>query len=438
MATYYVSDTTGSDLDDGLSEGDAFKTIQQAIDTVAAGDQVYVKADGTYTEALTAPVVGTAADPIHFEGYTTTTGDGGLVTNDGTGTLGVGLTYAVNQNWYHTWTNFRFTDFTSHGMTFGLGSSLMIRACESDNNGGTGIVVKDISHIVNCHVHNNTGGGVSCDGQCSVIGCLIRNNGTPQIGMTGVRNYVYNNVVTATTGLGIQLVNGNNFVIGNTVWGDNKQMDYGIVLTSGIAVPNIVINNIVSECAIVGIYSNDGAGDLWTSHVAILHNLLFDNTDNYFDASTAIGEVTADPQFNNTGAGDFTLAAGSPAVNVGAHPATVPNAPTQDGNTHYLGAVSIKAGLIAADYPAVGDVEKGVAFNFGASTGTFKAPAVGDVETGVQYGAGDTEFTGTFDEPGVANVGTGVQYGAGGTEFTGLLVAPPEGGSGLNHSGRLN
>ncbi len=135
---------------------------------------------------------------------------------------------------------------------------------------------------------------------------------------------------------------------------------------------------------------------------------------------------------------------------------------TSDNSITQVGRVGVcTAGVVAhalddlsaagigsvADYPAVGDVEKGVTFDSGGQTGTLLVPAVGDVETGVQFGAGDTEFTGTFDapavgdvqdavtfgnaaeftgtftEPGVTNVTSGVQYGAGGTEFTGTLVA---------------
>ena len=44
MATYFVDDATGSDLDDGLTEGNAFATVTHALDsgagthTFAAGD----------------------------------------------------------------------------------------------------------------------------------------------------------------------------------------------------------------------------------------------------------------------------------------------------------------------------------------------------------------------------------------------------------------
>ena len=48
------------------------------------------------------------------------------------------------------------------------------------------------------------------------------------------------------------------------------------------------------------------------------------------------------------------------------------------------------------DWPAVGDVESGVAFDGGARVGTLAVPAEGDVRYGVDYGAGGTEWEGSF------------------------------------------
>ncbi|WP_375515007.1 choice-of-anchor D domain-containing protein, partial [uncultured Nostoc sp.] len=70
--TYYVSGT-GNDKNDGLKEGSAFRTLQQAADLVQAGDTVYVM-NGTYTN--TYPNIlsisdkhGTEAAPITFTAY---------------------------------------------------------------------------------------------------------------------------------------------------------------------------------------------------------------------------------------------------------------------------------------------------------------------------------------------------------------------------------
>jgi hypothetical protein len=69
MATYYVSGT-GNDKSNGLSQGDAFRSLQKAADLVKAGDTVYVM-NGTYTSPYAyilsiANKQGTANAPIKF------------------------------------------------------------------------------------------------------------------------------------------------------------------------------------------------------------------------------------------------------------------------------------------------------------------------------------------------------------------------------------
>lgn len=63
---YYVS-TSGSDSNIGTSTNTAWRTIQKAINTVAAGDTVNVM-NGDYTGDFTINKFGTAAQPITFTG----------------------------------------------------------------------------------------------------------------------------------------------------------------------------------------------------------------------------------------------------------------------------------------------------------------------------------------------------------------------------------
>ena len=72
--TYYVSGT-GSDQNDGLNQGKAFRTLQKAADLVKAGDTVYVM-NGTYTNINPNTNIlsildkhGTANAPITFTAY---------------------------------------------------------------------------------------------------------------------------------------------------------------------------------------------------------------------------------------------------------------------------------------------------------------------------------------------------------------------------------
>ena len=68
MATYYVSATTGADINNGLSVGNALATIGAAENkATSAGDIVYI-APGTYREQVSHAYSGTANDRIYFIG----------------------------------------------------------------------------------------------------------------------------------------------------------------------------------------------------------------------------------------------------------------------------------------------------------------------------------------------------------------------------------
>ncbi len=63
------------------------------------------------------------------------------------------------------------------------------------------------------------------------------------------------------------------------------------------------------------------------------------------------------------------------------------------------GGVEFIGTLAACDYPAVGDVDAGVIYNWGMSVGTLVVPPEADVELGVGYGAGGVEFVGDLECP---------------------------------------
>jgi hypothetical protein len=64
---YYVNPATGADTNSGTSSTAAFKTIQKALDLAQPGTTINLAA-GTYREALTTKVAGTAAAPITIKG----------------------------------------------------------------------------------------------------------------------------------------------------------------------------------------------------------------------------------------------------------------------------------------------------------------------------------------------------------------------------------
>ncbi len=67
-ATYYVATNGNDSLNDGLSLGAPFKTIQQAASEMAPGDTCFIRG-GTYRETVTPAVSGWSSAPITFTNY---------------------------------------------------------------------------------------------------------------------------------------------------------------------------------------------------------------------------------------------------------------------------------------------------------------------------------------------------------------------------------
>ena len=71
---YYVA-TSGSDVQDGLSESKSWRTITHAAKVAKAGDIVYIRAGDYGSEQVVVLNSGTASEPIKFIGYKNTPGD---------------------------------------------------------------------------------------------------------------------------------------------------------------------------------------------------------------------------------------------------------------------------------------------------------------------------------------------------------------------------
>ena len=75
IGTEYFVDGSVSRSGDGLSEANAFKTIQEGIDVSGAGDKVWIKAfNGTYAAGVSVGKKGKINNPTIYEGYKTSTG----------------------------------------------------------------------------------------------------------------------------------------------------------------------------------------------------------------------------------------------------------------------------------------------------------------------------------------------------------------------------
>src|SRR5210317_1381879 len=219
MTTYYV-DSAATGTADGLSEANAWTTIDTAMNNVADGDKVWVKASGTYDENGNIDTAGTlAGGGIEFEGYTSSTGDGGKVT--WTNSSGSALTDTPSAS-YYPFKNFKFNSCSSIGVSVSTGFQFI--NCEFNSNGGDGINCQGNTAFVNCEANSNSGDGISggSTGYTRIVGCITHSNTIDGISLIGVACLVYKSVIYGNgASRAIKIIADNSTVIGCTIDGEN-------------------------------------------------------------------------------------------------------------------------------------------------------------------------------------------------------------------------
>jgi len=318
MATYYVS-TTGSDGAAGTSEGAAWATIDKAMNTVVAGDKVWIKGNGNYNETATIDTTGTVASPIAFEGYSSVTGDNGMATINGQATRANGITNTTSAaaSIFYIFKNFRITNHTQVGV---LLSSLHFhfKRCKFDTNGTTtshhGITVKTAT-FESCDFMDNAGHGLSLTtGPLVCVGCRFYRNGSDGVAL-GSNDAVFfgceffsNN----TNGISGGSLSGSLVVVINcTIDGDSQDTVKGISCGTSVESFLVVLNSVIYDCG-TGIVA-DMPGDNKISR----NNLVNGNGTAYTNFSTLTGEITSAPAFNSESTNDYRPGTGSPLKNAG-------------------------------------------------------------------------------------------------------------------------
>jgi len=161
MTRYFVSDATGLDSDTGLTEALAFKTIDKFASIAVAGDDVQIKNDGVYKEIVTLITLGTATAPIIFEGYNTVPDDNGVITINGESTRSTAFSRAAGGNLFITFRNIISKLHTGDGFALDASDRVTFEYCESNNNGGNGVLMDDKGKYISCKFNNNAVNGVS-------------------------------------------------------------------------------------------------------------------------------------------------------------------------------------------------------------------------------------------------------------------------------------
>ena len=334
MATYFVDMAVGDDVNAGTSAGagNAWKTIDKAMNTVAAGDKVWVKASANYTETATIDTVGTSGSPIVLEGYTTSTGDGGQAVIDGASTRANGIADSLGgtASILYAFKNFHLKNHTSDAVNLGVRiQRVTFVNCRAENNAGRGFYVNQFACFYRCLADSNTGVSFQLSSNAILACCSIHTaSGAHCIdGSTALTLYnvlIYN---SGTAGRGVDSSGGNtqSAIFNCTIDGENA-MATGIRFADG-HLCSVVGNCIIYDCG-TGIEQRvNDSGDL----NVFFGNLLNSNTTNYLRYSCEkFGEVTGAPAFTDEAADDYTLTPGSPAKAAGFDAAEVL------GNTSYV------------------------------------------------------------------------------------------------------
>lgn len=321
-----------------------YPTIQAAINAAVAGDTVLVS-PGSYPERLNYD--GKAITVISEGGPATTIIDGGnsgnvLVFDSGEGPAA------------------RLEGFTIKNGRASFGAGIDILAASPsivgnvfDTNtqtaGGYGAAIggNGSSALIERNIFRNN----SCDSQHLSGVITFVNGSSPDI----VNNLIVDNPCRAIT---ITLPSGNSpQVSNNTIVGNRTGIKVSAQVNSTL---HLYQNNILAGNA-VGFEITNGSA---ANNPLFKNNLLFNNTSNYVgvtDQTGVNGNLSADPLFVAPAAGNYHIAAGSPAVDAGATADFLPETDIDgekrvlDGNGDGVRTVDIGADELKVLYPPVAD-----------------------------------------------------------------------------------
>ncbi len=324
QTNFYVSQSGGNDLNDGLSPQTAWATIQHAANFAIPNSVVHIM-EGIYHENVQVNVSGTAGNPIVFTNY-----QNGHVVIDGTGTPGTSLIRMTNKSWLHFENmelrnlvrdnargimaettpsgyarNLSFKDITIHTIRWTPDDGV-IPGSGQDARGfavvGRGAGIEYIS-IVDCTIRDNVTGkseALTFNGNVEdflIEGCQVFNNTNIGICLAGnygicanpsvdktrngiVRgNICYNNVSPLSSSAGIYVDGGENIVIErNNCFGNGTGISVGCEqngTTKYITVKNNLIHNNIGRGLAVGGHTLLSTGQVLFS--TFRNNTLFQN-----------------------------------------------------------------------------------------------------------------------------------------------------------------
>ncbi len=262
MSETYVDPSIAGDSGTGTS-GDPYGDLQYALNTMTRdatnGDRINVKAgtDEILAAALSFATYGTPAANArcHFEGYTTTAGDG---VPTGTAGIDCASTYSCIGGGTIDYIGFKNMHIHKSGAAaiFNVGDSFTFVNCEIENTTGRGLDLNGSGTVFNCHVHTvgtpaiivvsssivyhnyievadgsakraiHLGGG-NCICGFNCIRLTGSGNDSTGIGYKDV-SLVFHNSIWSDAGTGTGIMQGSTTNIGLMIWGNVVQGFSGV------------------------------------------------------------------------------------------------------------------------------------------------------------------------------------------------------------------
>ena len=307
MATYYVDAVAGSDSNAGTAEGsgNAWQTIQKAANTISNGDKVWVKASADYTEQVT--LATSMSNLTMFEGYSSTIGDNGKATIQGSNSRSYCL--SSTSKYHYGWKNFIFEGATTASMQLNtqnaywwFGNCIFRPGTGSGSTAGANLA-SSASAFVNCLFDGFSGNGIEFSGSSPdhFAGCTFSNNGN------------YGLLAAFSTVYAIKCVFVDNATIG--LRGNTNRLDFCTFANNRDGVFT------TATCQANGCIfaSHNGATSYGVKHARAYKCFFYDNTTDIdglgvgsygYDIENTY--LSTDP-FTDSASGDYTILSNSPA-----------------------------------------------------------------------------------------------------------------------------
>lgn len=313
--------------------GGAFATIDKGMQVVEPGDLGHPKATAAYTENATIVTIGTAGTGwIVFEGYTTTPGDGGQVTMDGSGLTNCLTQSASSADLYYSIRNFICDGCDAEGIDLNDGDNITFINVTASNNTGSGLVADDNCCFYKDLFDGNGDHGLDCDFDSLIACCEFTGN-------TNIACETFNDVIHyqnlfhdgAAGQQGIRTQSsGILAVLQCTLDGEGLTggSHIGVNQTGANNSSTTVIMNSIIYDWTVGVDFSSGQENNTHGKSMSYGNLMNSNTtDRTFGevgysgtgwSTTAKGaDITGAPAFTNEAGDDYTLGDASPALVAG-------------------------------------------------------------------------------------------------------------------------